>query len=425
MYKKIFFIILIWWLIFLPGFYSSDSFGVLHMVRDGNFSNIYTAQWPEWFWLLSFGGKLPGIVSLVDGLILAYSFNFWAARAFGEANRRILRLLFVASPMVAAFGITLWHDILMTSGLLILAGLLQRMSDWRRKFGRKQFLILVIGVFLSSFRPNGIPIVILSLIIVTLFNAKYLLSWINLGTSIIVSFAFMFLPSLAIGVSPVAPIYAQEWMRSDISCVLSRNLVIPLAQERELTSIAPISTWTSSAGCSWFNNLDLSQSQLASSTHVIPRVWVEIAKGYPSQILSIHNLRNHYLVPSPFGQTGVPFLHSTVEIPNAGVAWNWPSIANKARVFPRVWNAGRVIFGFAGAWILILAIRAIREARLRGTLVIGFALACVLFVFAPIPDGRYAWFILLTGQYAFLTWVINFVASRFSAIQRLHSKQNS
>jgi hypothetical protein len=418
MYKKIFLIVFIWWLVFLPGFYSSDSFGVLHMVRGGNFSNIYTAQWPEWFWLLSFGGKLPGIVSLVDGLILAYSFNYWATRAFGESSRKVLRLLFIASPMVAAFGITLWHDILMTSGLLILAGLLQRISDWRRTFGRKQFFILGVGIFFSSFRPNGIPIVILSLIIVTLFNAKYLLSWINLGTSLIVSFAFLFVPALAIGVSPIAPIYAQEWMRSDISCVLSRNLEIPLAQKLELTRIAPISTWTNSAGCAWLNHLDLSESQWASSTHVIPRVWVEIAKRYPSQILSIHNLRNHYLVPSPFGQTGVPFLHSTVEIQNAGVAWNWPSIANRARALPRAWNAGRIIFGFAGAWILILAIRAIREARLRSAFIIGLALACVLFVFAPIPDGRYAWFILLTGQYAFLTWLMDFFDPLLKKVKR-------
>ena len=77
-----------------------------------------------------------------------------------------------------------------------------------------------------------------------------------------------------------------------------------------------------------------------------------------------------------------------------------PSVAEKARVIMRAGNALRPILAYAGMWLLLVlsALVLLKRKEWLPTFLLGFSLLGILFVFAPIPDGRYALFVLLAGQ---------------------------
>ena len=125
----------------------------------------------------------------------------------------------------------------------------------------------------------------------------------------------------------------------------------------------------------------------------------------PFFILSTHLERNAYLIPIPiFGIPTDPFLHSTIEFKDQGIEWAFPSIAEKARIPMRAWNAARGLTGWAGLWGLVLIGLAVvgRKRNLIQPTAMSISMMAILFVVAPIPDGRYALFVLIAGQLALI-----------------------
>ena len=70
----------------------------------------------------------------------------------------------------------------------------------------------------------------------------------------------------------------------------------------------------------------------------------------------------------------------------------------------RAWNAARGLTGWAGLWALVLIVLAIgrKQKALIPAIVMSIAMIGILFVVAPIPDERYALFVLIAGQLALL-----------------------
>jgi hypothetical protein len=68
----------------------------------------------------------------------------------------------------------------------------------------------------------------------------------------------------------------------------------------------------------------------------------------------------------------------------------------------RLWNAGRGLTGWAGLWLVVLIGSGVaaRRKELMPVILMSIALMGPLFVVAPIPDGRYALFVLIAGQLA-------------------------
>ena len=129
--------------------------------------------------------------------------------------------------------------------------------------------------------------------------------------------------------------------------------------------------------------------------------WLQLLKHDPLFLLTTHIKRHEYLVPLPiYGLPRPPFIHSTVEFADQGISWAFPQIANKARLYIRVWNAGSPLFAYSGLWLLFLFIAWIRTRRqeLLILVLLSTILSVGLFVAAAISDGRYALFTLLAGQ---------------------------
>jgi len=407
------FIQIIWWIVFFPGFFSGDSFGAVAIAKSGELTNDLTASWAIYVWIFSLFGNAIGLLTLINGLILIYSLTRFAYSIFSPLIAAITSFILTLTPIVSGMGITLWHDILMTAGLLLLASLFVEFQK-KEAINKSDFISLLIpGSVLITFRPNGLPTMIIFALLFLIFYRKK--SSIKIITSSIAISSIVTLSTsyLIVRESPIDNFYAQEWMRNDISCYANSPKGIGFV-EKWIPGIGTTETWRSSEACTFLNSAKITFEEKVEAQEFIPSAWSQLIRADPTFVLSTHLKRNSYLLPVPiYGIPKVPFLHSTIEFKDAGIEWAFPSIAEKARVLMRIWNAIRGITAWAGFWTLALVLIATlgkRRELLIPTL-LSISLSGILFVVAPIPDGRYALFALIAGQIALLGVVLQWALS--------------
>lgn len=391
---------LIWWIIFFPGFFSSDSFAAVNMAKSGDLINSYTASWAIYVRVFSLFGNFIGLLTLINVLILVYSVTRFAYALLRDKSAAIASFILTISPMVAGMGITLWHDILMTAGLLLLATFFTAMRNGQAHTKLDFYSLLLPGAILLTFRPNGLPTFIVFTVLTLLFTFRKTLIKPLALTLAITAGTTIFNSLVVIGLSPINNYYAQEWMRNDISCYAASAEGNGWV-EKNLPGIGDTANWQSVEACTFLNRFTLSGADREKSLAVVPAAWRKLLISEPSFILKTHFDRNYYVVPLPInGLPSIPFLHSTIETPDAGIAWAMPAVAEKARLVMRIGNALRPLLAYAGAWLLLIlgAVLIFKRKEWLPTFFLGFVLLGILFVFAPIPDGRYALFVLLAGQ---------------------------
>jgi hypothetical protein len=390
----------IWWIIFFPGFYSADSFAAVNMAKSGDLVNSYTASWAIYVRVFSLFGNFIGLLTLINTLILVYSVTRFSYALLSKRTAAISSFVLTMTPLVAGMGITLWHDILMTAGLLLLAAFftVYRQGD---SYSKNDFFSLLLpSAVLLSFRPNGLPTFLVFAVLLLVFSYRKslirplaLVLAITAGTTIFNSL-------VVVGADPINIHYAQEWMRNDISCYAASPAGAGWV-EKNMPGVGNTQSWASADACTFLNRYALAPADREESYAVVPAAWRKLALSDPAFVLKTHFERNYYVVPLPInGLPSIPFLHSTIETADAGVAWAMPSVAEKARVVMRVGNALRPILAYAGMWLLLIlgALVFLKRKEWLPTFLLGFSLLGILFVFAPIPDGRYALFVMLAGQ---------------------------
>ena len=404
----------IWWVIFFPGFFSTDSFAAIQMAKSGDLGNSFTASWALYVRIFSFHGNAIALLTLINGLVLVYSVTRFGYAIFSARIAAISTFLLTLTPVVSGMGITLWHDILMSAGILLVTSFFinfhKGMGDYRRLI----VLELFPGAVLSSFRPNGLPTIAVFAALYAVFvflkhRSQFAQTVKMLVTAFLLSAIVTAIGSnIILGLSPVNNYYAQEWMRNDISCYADSASGDGFVEEY-IPGIGSTESWRSSAACSFLNTATVSSDEKVAAQKFVPSAWLTLFKEDPYFILSTHLERNAYLIPIPiFGIPTEPFLHSTIEFKDQGVEWAFPSIAEKARIPMRAWNAARGLTSWAGLWglVLISLMIADRKRTLVPPAVMSVALMVITFVVAPIPDGRYALFVLIAGQLALIGKIV-------------------
>ena len=399
----------IWWAVFFPGFYSSDSFAAVNMAKSGDLVNSYTASWAIYVRVFSLLGNFIGLLTLLNALILVYAVTRFSYALLSKKTAAISSFVLTLTPLVAGMGITLWHDILMTAGLLLLAAFFTLFRQGENYAKSDFYSLLVPGAVLLSFRPNGLPtflvFAVLTFVFIrrkTLIRPLALVLAITAGTTIFNSL-------VVVGEDPINTHYAQEWMRNDISCYAASAAGAGWV-EKNMPGVGTTQSWASVEACTFLNKYELAQSDREKSYAVVPAAWRKLALSDPAFVLKTHFDRNYYVVPLPInGLPSIPFLHSTIETAGLGIEWAMPSVAEKARVIMRVGNALRPILAYAGMWLLLVlgAVIFLKRKEWLPTFLMGFSLLGILFVFAPIPDGRYALFALLAGQLLLLGAIVD------------------
>jgi len=408
---------LIWWVIFFPGFFSTDSFGAVQMAKSGELGNSFTASWALYVRIFSFLGNAIALLTLINGLILVYSVTRLGYAIFSARTAATSSFLLTLTPVVSGMGITLWHDILMSAGILLITSFFINVKRDAGQLKKLMLLELVPGGILASFRPNGLPTILVFAIFYSVFiffrHRSQIIQTIKMLTKVILvtTLVTIFSANVILGLSPINGAFAKQWMQFDISCYAST----PSGEgfvEKNIPGIGTTDTWKSAEACNFISRAQISSEDSTLAEGFIIPAWIQILKVDPSFIVKTHLKRHAYLNPLPiFGIPKAPFLHSNIEFKNQGIDWKFPEVANKARNLMRVWNGARGFTGWAGLWfLLIIAFAKLgpRE-RLVPPILMGISLMSILFVVAPIPDGRYVLFVLITGQLIFMGIILDFL----------------
>ena len=392
------------WIIFFPGFYSGDSFAAVDMARTGNLTNSFTASWAIYVRIFSFFGHAIGLLTILGGLLLVFAMTQFAYMMFTRKTAAISSFLMTLTPMIWGMGLTLWHDIQMTAGLLLVTAFMVKIHRAESVSRTEVATQLILGSLLLSFRPNGLPTLLVFSILFILLNRKKI-ALHSLLTAISTTVIITVIgSSLILGMSPINNYFAQEWMRNDISCFANLPQGAGFV-ERNIPGIGSTETWSSGAACTFLNNAKVTGEEKVLAQEFVPGAWVTLAKQDPLFILNTHLKRNAYLVPLPLnGLPKPPFLHSNIEFENLGIKWAFPTIAEKTRAPIRLWNALHSLTAWVGLWSVVTftLFLGFKRRELLAPLLMSVSLMGVLFVFAPIPDGRYGSFVLIVGQIALL-----------------------
>ena len=398
----------LFWLVFYPGLFSTDSFAAYEMAKNGELNNSWTASWAVYVRALSFHGNFIALVTLVNCFLLIYSLTRLSSVVFEKRTARWASLVICATPSVSGMGITLWHDIPMTAGLLLISASAISFKRENQKFSKRILLDLVIGSSLVTFRPNGIPTLVLVLLIVLAVKNLRQASVI-LGIGIVISTLFSSVMSFGFVRQPLINTYfAQEWMRNDISCFASKHN----SQIFGATTKIPeneFEQWKSREACGFLNRAQLADEEKNASLNYVPKAWINLVQKDTLFVLITHSERHSYLLPLPlFGIPNPPFMHTNIEFQDKGVEWAFEKQASAFRNYFRVWNYLRGITAWAGLWLVILLILSLMAQRVefKLLLIMSIGLILILFVFAPIPDGRYALYVLLSAQLSLLGFIV-------------------
>jgi 4-amino-4-deoxy-L-arabinose transferase-like glycosyltransferase len=156
---------LFWWVIFFPGFYSTDSFTAVSQAQSGDLENTGSASWSLYIRYFSFYGNAISLLTLISGLALTYSVTCLAYSVSSRKVAAISSLVLVSTPLIYAMGITLWHDIPFTAGLILVSAYFSSQFNIKCELTNRFWILLFPGSVLLTFRPNGIPTLIIFAVI--------------------------------------------------------------------------------------------------------------------------------------------------------------------------------------------------------------------------------------------------------------------
>jgi hypothetical protein len=407
-----------WWGTFHPGFISEDSLITLTDVRSGAISVWLTAWWAYVVKALTLDLHLIPLMTLISVLALEYAVYFWIVTVLPRTPARTIAVLLIAlSPIVGGMGIQIRHDVALGAGLLICAAVLTR--SWSMpKFSLRDAVPLLLTAPLLAARHNGVPTIAAAAILVLLARrwrqATALLAVAVLGSAITYGAT-----RTSGNSATMDPIQTVEWLMGDISCLLGNGAQPTESEWATLTRIAGRESWPQTRACRVMNPILLERKANATAIVVNYRelvgVWRSLAFRYPMGMIAAHAERVRLFLP-PFPPFDVPsFLHSTIVPNDLGLAWTFPSVAERARIVVRAWNAMGVVLANSMIWLVVLIVTAWRQPswrdRLIPTIVIAVALNLGLLVAAPISEGRYGLVILICGQATALYLVLERVMS--------------
>jgi len=356
---------------------------------------------------VSLDGAYPQFVTLLSSIILVYAVIIFTYSFFEDNLAAKVSTLVCLSPLVWGMGLTLWHDIPFTSGLLLIASLFNKKVNENNFLKAATKYNLVLGSILITFRPNGLPTILFAYLFFLIFNRskKYLKTFAyTIGFSLLtITFTALILNSI----SPINKVKSQEWMVNDISCYLSKYQDKKFVS-KDLNNIGTIELWASDYACNFLNSAEIVKTKSFEELDFIPSAWFSLLRNEPIFIIKTHLYRNSYLIPIPIhGLPNPPFIHSNIEPNNLSIDHKFTSVSDFARNFLRAYNYFNEILAWVGLWTIIIIYVLIHQLNRKSfTLFLSLSLSFILFIFAPIPDARYALFTLVSGQILLLGFLL-------------------
>jgi hypothetical protein len=412
----------VWWIIFFPGFYSTDSFAVLQMAKTGELNGMWSAPWAIVVTFFSLGGEYPGIVTMLLSQIFSVSLTIFIYSIISPRRASLISSLLHLTPLVGAVGITLWHDIPMTAGFFLVTAFLSRAQKSGQITLSEVSLLLMPGMFLSTFRGNGLPTILVLLVFFVLIEKhvkkKRLILLGPIFSIAVISVSGSQMNAQGLSDSEIAT----SWILFDVSCYASTEKGQGFV-ERNISGVGDTESWSSASACARFSDSKLSSQEIEQAREQLPRLLISLAREDLGFLVSTHLQRHKYLFPIPvYGIPRPPFIHSSIEFVNDDVNWKFQEVAEGARSYIRIWNFFNFFFAYSGLWLAVIYLAAVIK-RSRDFHYIGLmslVLSVSLFIIAGISDARYVFYILIAGQVIALNTLIDCV----KAIGQFRARRN-
>jgi len=406
-------IYLVQWFVFMPGFYSSDSIGIIEMIKNNLPNNNYTLNWFLYIKFFSLNGQYPGIPVFINFTLAYYAYSKLINQLFPGLVGNITLIIVALTPTLFATSLTLWRDIPGMIAIFLLLNWVLKLRNKEFNVKRNIFDILIIFIFIG-FRPNLYVTALIFMFAIAFLKLISIYHFKIISIVILVSFLLSILITrVLIQDSYTNKFYSQEWMRNDISCFLAKNSYSSKFKDKFI-NIGGLENWKSKDACNFLNKAKFSQDNLQNSLNVIPNIWFDIFKENPIDVILIHNERNHYLLPIPIlGLKEIPFIHSVIDKNEFGINWKNEEIAEIARLYIRMWNFASPILAHVGFWTLILIIFSFKNRDVKIISIFGISNILILYIFGPIPDARYGIHNLILGQSLLISYFVKKLKYKF------------
>lgn len=245
--------ILIWGiylLTFWPGMMSNDSINQWQQMLSRHYNDWHPVIYTLLLGILSFGGVTPALVALGQiialSLVVAWGIDFLRQMGINKIVTWLTSILFAVSPACGLSSITLWKDIPYGICLLMVFLIFLKiiLTEGRWLNGKKWLLLGSAAAGVVLFRHNGLPVIIVGMLIMMLVyhNCLKSLAFSLLTTMIIVALIqgplYSVLKVERIGNQGANHIYLHY-----ISAHVSAGT--PLSEEEEawINQICPLDEW--------------------------------------------------------------------------------------------------------------------------------------------------------------------------------------
>jgi hypothetical protein len=397
-----------------------DTAKILELAREGKSSDQWTASYFRFLEALTFSGRfgmIPAILGLTL-LVLAFLF-FISSFSYKEVPLNLLAKLFLFSPFIGVFGMTLTHEVQSTTGVLILIGILIRKlkSNWFN-VQEYRFLILFSALMLSMIH-TGIFIFFGFCVAYFIILRKNLVFLTVIGS---VLFLVTLFGHSILGVVEQGKALRYQSFLGDIKCIAQHpDAKISPSDWKVLLQSGSQEEWIAPSTCA-YSQVYFAFPWVEKNQTSTLKLWLKLSSQNPQLALEARIQRAANVLPpliftAPQNAIAIDYLEPVgITVQDDLLVWS-PLFktsnddAYQRMRFPKInamkyleavailpahfLNRNSSLWGWAGLWlsVAILLLFLSNSLKLREILVVFLpqVFTCIsLIMFSPISDPRYS-----------------------------------
>jgi hypothetical protein len=378
-----------WYFALFPGRLGFDYSEAIRMMRRGQSTDWWTAEFWWYLKITTFNGRFIYISSLISLIILGMTVYFFVkSLPISDQVKSRTLLIYFCSPLFGAFALNISHDVFQAAGIILFVGIKTR---HRREITNKHKLLLEVSASLLVLTTAIGPLLIATYILVSLFERNYKQSVLI----ILVSLIFANLANFSVTQVPRLG-FALVFL-GDVKCIVQHPDV--KLDEKDWITLEKISTkeiWLAKKPCSFVDrqieDFSAESIQNTSFSFSLAKLYFKLASEYPAILLVAHFERASQALPPPFFrgpanqidlnpdvplgvktntalQDGTELLHPSVDEPSVDVNLNFLiPLEALAQTSILVVNQASWFWGWGGLWLwpilyFGLVIQKIRNVR--------------------------------------------------------------
>ena len=332
-------------------------------------------------------------------------------------------IFILLTPLYGVFGLTVSHDVTVTSGILILIGI--RIRKYRRISvlnNHQTFYYLCVIILLMTSKSSYL---IIMCILISLILEKQFARAGILVTSILLIY---FLSS--IGITPISRTLQYEPFLADLKCIAQHpESRISEKDWKFLEIYAPQKVWKNPIKCSSMDYATASFPMNYSTDYAkFLTDYAKIAYKNPAIVIMTHIQRSNQALPPPFFQIpnnqvdlntdnpiglnsnialqqGPEVLHPSIDEPSMKIDKGSLKLLESLALLPAfIINQASWFWGWGGLWLwpifIILALKILKIRKFKTMLSIFYPIVIMhltLFIIGPDPLPRYVMSTIFCG----------------------------